>query len=275
LAFRKYSGIGDWIMALSVLKMVNMQHPEIDIHINMKAKNVHLHPNEAKNLPALTEEIIDNFDVKTKGKTYFDNPVADGIDFDFLSGNIRYRKKTGKNFIEGMVRQFSINSGIPLIYDDSVYAQYNNGNIKPDTYKPYVLIQACSKKRHKSPHWKDYGSNNMDIIAGELKKFVNVIQVGDKTDIRLNNATDSHLGSGLHSLHNLMKNCIAFIGLDGMLGVYAAHHKVPHYIIYNGRFNYNWTNFRNRMQLNGNKNGVNKIARIIATKIITGMRDNA
>ena len=33
LAYRKNDGLGDWIMAMSVLKMVNQQYPDIDIDV--------------------------------------------------------------------------------------------------------------------------------------------------------------------------------------------------------------------------------------------------
>ena len=33
LAYRKRDGLGDWMMAMSVLKMVNQQYPDIDIDV--------------------------------------------------------------------------------------------------------------------------------------------------------------------------------------------------------------------------------------------------
>ena len=33
LAYRKHDGLGDWMMAMSVLKMVNHQYPDIDIDV--------------------------------------------------------------------------------------------------------------------------------------------------------------------------------------------------------------------------------------------------
>ena len=58
LAHRKWSGVGDWIMALTVLKMVNRQYPDIDIYLNLVSRNGYAINIWPRKLPKLILEII-------------------------------------------------------------------------------------------------------------------------------------------------------------------------------------------------------------------------
>lgn len=258
LAYRNFAGIGDWIMALSVLKMVNRQYPYIDIYLNITGKNLHADSREKRFLPKLTREIIDNCDVKIKG--YVHNNHGN---YDYVSGHMIYDKAENKLFIESMVDRFNYRTGLKLQYEPDVYVQCATiGNEEPLHSKPYILMQSCTKRQHSRKKWKDYGSNNMRQIAKRLGRHVDIIQVGDKGDIELP-VESTYLGFGLSTLYNLAINSLGFVGMDGMLGVFAAHSHIRQYIIYSGNFKMNWTKFPNRMQINGNKTSNKNIARLI------------
>lgn len=261
LTYRNFSGIGDWIMGLTVLKMINQQYPEIDIYLNLMAKNAHKHPKKFKVISPFIQEIVSSFDVRIAGTTFYEDVKTHTSEFDFVS-NLKYRKREKIFFIKGMVNRFNQLTGLRLRYDPAVYAQNQK---KPATKekRPYILIQACSKRHNKTQLWKDYGSENMDKVATEISGHIEVIQIGAIGDIPLKNVSKRVLGTSLPKLHKLMKECLCFVGLDGMLGIYAAHHAVKQFIIYSGKFNMIWTKFPNRLQLNGNIYNYQSIAQLI------------
>jgi len=265
LAYRNFSGIGDWIMGLTVLKMVNQQYPDMEIYLNLTAKNVHKRQKQYKIVSPFIREIIKSFDVKITGVTFFENVKNHMSEFDYVS-NLKYHKRDGINYIESMVNSFNHFTGLQLQYNPAVYAQYQ-GEIKSIINEPYILIQACSKRKNRSKAWKDYGSDNMDIIAAELRKRIKVVQVGGMGTIELKNVSQRFLGVSLEILHGLMSNCLCFIGLDGMLGCYAAHHAVQHFVLYSGKFNFNWTKFPHRAQINGNILSPKQVSATVLNKV--------
>lgn len=267
LAYRIYSGIGDWMMALSVLKMVNIQFPHIDIYLNMKGKTVARRGDGPVMLPTIINKIIDSFDVIIAGKTYFNNPSDHSPDYDYSSGNIKYTKSDKEFFVKSMVDNFNKNTGLKLIFRDDINAKYDGeiSTLPADIEKPYILIQSCSKRRNMTKKWKDYGALNMQKICNKLKGSFNVVQVGLKGDFEIQ-GIKKYLSPSLSMLHALMVNSRLFLGLDGMLGVYASYHKVKQYIIYNNPSSYSWTSFPHRIQIDGETMRPNQIAGLISNQ---------
>lgn len=254
LAYRSWSGLGDWIMAMTVLKMVNQQFPNIDIYLNLVARN------KFKNmlpdyLPSVVEEVARGFDVKIEDYVYYIIPERAASEYTYNSGHMTY-SKDGKDFIENMVAKFRFDSGIELEYDPNTYAQYIKGDKYDNTFdqfKPYVLLQSCSKRRCEKREGKDFGFSNMEKITNRLlNSNINVIQIGQNTDYVIPNIP-SFLSVNLDTLHKLMVNSEGFIGMDGGLGVYASHHNVPQYIIYENKSMFSWTDFPHRNQLDGDE----------------------
>ncbi|MEE9356502.1 MAG: hypothetical protein V3U75_13005 [Methylococcaceae bacterium] len=261
LAYRNYSGIGDWLMGLTVLKMVNQQYPDMEIYLNLTAKNAHKHQKQYKVVSPFIREIVKNFDVNITGVTFFENVKTHMNEFDYVS-NLKYHKREGVNYIESMVNSFNRFTGLSLQYDPAVYSQYQ-GEAKKLINEPYILIQACSKRNHQYPAWKDYGVKNMQQLVNRLKHKYKFYQIGGRNGPTLDGVIKHFRELSLNELHSIVFNCQAFIGLDGMLGVYAAHNNVRQYIIYTGKFNMNWTNFPNRLQINGNENDNQTISQLI------------
>ena len=235
-------------MALTVLKMFNQQHPDIDVYINLKGKSNFADKYVPIVLPDLIIDIMENFDVKIKGFTFYDKPEEHRRSYDYISGHMHYTRD-GTHFIEDMTNNLAHMTGLRLEYKDTVYA-HNKKSFVQKTPAPYVLIQSCSKRREKGRRGKDYGFTNMSIIAKILSKHVNVIQIGQETDWLIPNIARA-LSLNLTTLHELMMNCMFFVGMDGGLGVYASHHKIKQFIIYEEAERFGWTNFPNRVQLDG------------------------
>jgi len=248
LVYRKWCGLGDWIMALTVLKMLNQQFPDIDIYVNLKGKSNFAAKYVSQRLPDLVIDIIENFDVKIKGYTFYDKPEEHRKSYDYISGHMHYTRD-GTPFIEDMTNNLAHMTGLRLEYKDTVFAHHGKSFV-PKNPSPYVLIQSCSKRREKGRKGKDYGFNNMTVISRILSTQFNVIQIGQETDWFLPNVARA-LSLNLTTLHELMMNCLCFVGMDGGLGVYASHHKIKQYIIYEEAERFGWTNFPNRTQLDG------------------------
>jgi ADP-heptose:LPS heptosyltransferase len=266
LAYRNYSGIGDWIMGLTVLKMVNQQYPDMEIYLNLMTKNAHKRQKQYKVVSPFIRESIKGFDVNITGVTFFENVKTHMNEFDYVS-NLKYHKREGLFYIESMVNNFNRLTGLSLQYDPAVYAQYQ-GEVKNIISEPYILIQACSKRNHQYPAWKDYGVKNMQQIVNHLKNSYKIYQIGGKTGPTLDGVEKHFRELSLSELHSAMLNCQAFVGLDGMLGVYAAHHAIKQFIIYSGKFNMNWTKFPYRTQINGNKNNLKAIGQTVANLLL-------
>lgn len=268
LAYRNFSGIGDWMMAMSVLKMVNIQFPTIDIYLNMKGRTVAIRKEDPKDLPEIIDQMINSFDVRIAGKLYDIDPLKHASNYDYVSGNMAYRKREERFFTESMFDRFKTSTGLDLVFQRDMVAKYSGASGKlPDISKPYILIQSCSKRRHVNTKWKDYGADNMKTVAGELKKDFNVVQIGEKRDILIN-GLKKFLSVSLSTLHALMVNCLAFVGLDGMLGVFASYHNVRHFIIYSGKFNFKWTDFFHREQINGNDLNPSQVAGFVRYRLM-------
>jgi len=113
------------------------------------------------------------------------------------------------------------------------------------------LIQSCSKRGCDKREGKDFGYLNMERIAKRLMKSgITVLQIGQNTDFTIPNVP-SFLSIDLNTIHKLMINSMGFIGMDGGLGVFASHHGVDQYIIYEDDVRYSWTKFPHRYQLSG------------------------
>ena len=264
LAHRDWSGMGDWVLTMTVLKMVNKQFPHIDIFINLKAKDRFASVSYPTPLPDLVQEIVREFDVDIKGYTEYDY-IPNSGEYDYVSGHIGYGRNGG-NFIEEMVARFRKNTGLDLRYDNKVFAHYKEKGCGYDNtlcdLAPYFLIQACSKMKKLERFGKDYGFNNMVHIAERLGLYGNVIQVGQKSDYLIPDV-DRFLSVDLDVLHRLMINSLCFVGMDGGLGVYASHHGVRNYIIYQDEDRFSWTNFPDRVQIDGQYKESGEVADII------------
>lgn len=257
LVYRNYSGFGDWIMTMTLLKMLNHQYPNIDIYLNLKAKNFFEKSKTTINLPSIVQEYVFECDVDVKEYLYLNDPLSRSREFDYVSGNIRYSKEDKINFIHSMVKQFNINTGLKLKYDPDMFSRFHVKGFEhytPLVDKEYVLIQSCTKTRSRRQNGKDYGFENMQVITNELAKEYNVVQIGKGEDFLLESTLNRFFDVDLECLYNLMINSICFIGMDGGLGVFAAHHGVRQYVIYHGEMKKCWTAFPNRIQIDGNLN---------------------
>lgn len=252
LIYRNYSGFGDWLMALSVIKMINIQYPNIDIYVNVRSRNVFGYRQESFLLPSIILESINSFDCDLRGREFFSVPITSLNNFDYVVP-LEYKKYERKNFMDNMVSRFNRSTGLELRYDKDIKAQYvgDGDNTHPLGGKSYILIQACSKRKYMNKKWKDFGFKNMQEIVNALNNKIDFVQIGLESDHLLSGTVDKCLSGNLPDVYKYMINSKFFLGINGGLGVFAMVHNIKHYILCMDKNDFIWTDFENRVQLDG------------------------
>ena len=178
LACRKYNGLGDWIMAMSVLKMVNLQYPNIDIHVYVDR--------EKKEFINRIYDIVDNMDVKLTRvlrvePSEYDYYTKHMIYFEFTAEWHKQYPEVPKDYVKnhlihGMVKKFNEETKLNLKYDENVLARYKN--IVPfGGQKPYVVMPSCGRHRLREENCtKSWGMDNYKELARRLKEHYYIIQ---------------------------------------------------------------------------------------------------
>jgi|GEM_PF-6396176 len=229
LAYRDYSGLGDWIMATAVLKMVNHQYPDMEIFIHRR----HTTP--------LIREIVEQSGLRFTG-------WRDGRrrpeDFHFASGHMLYAdvfratrrgQVLERHFMEDMVRTFNRNTGLALHYEPDTFCTFTGTEVAVDVADDYILM-VSSGKRWVYTGGKDWRRRHFRRLAERLARHGPVVQIGAAGDPPLPAARHHYLGLPLASLHFLMRRARLFVGLDNGLSHWAGHHGFPTFTIYCGRF---------------------------------------
>ncbi len=238
LAYRKNDGLGDWIMAMSVLKMVNQQYPNIDIDVYVEET---INENNARQHRFLQGiyDIIDNVDVKLTRVS-----KANPNDYDYYTGHMVYphpfphyeliKTFEGEHCIQGMVNNFNEETNLDLKYDKKVLAQFTD--IVPFSYyKPYVVIPSCGRFEKREHHdSKSWGYDNYSELAKRLREHYSIIQIGSTDQPMLHEADCVVLGSPLKHVLGIMKGAEFYVGeINGLVHL-AGHHGIPAYAIYCG-----------------------------------------
>ena len=230
LAYRKHDGLGDWIMAMSVLKMVNQQYPDIDIDVYIEKKTDVQH----RFLQGVYD-IIDNVDVKLTRVS-----KADSDDYDYFTGHMVYpypfpHYEQGEHCIKGMVNNFNEETNLDLKYDKKVLAQFTD--IVPFSYyKPYVVMPSCGRLEKREYHdSKSWGYDNYNELAKRLREHYSIIQIGSIDQSMLHDADCVILGSPLKHVLGIMKGAEFYVGeINGLVHL-AGHHGILAYAIYCGQ----------------------------------------
>ena len=229
LAYRKRDGLGDWMMAMSVLKMVNQQYPDIDIDVYIEEKTDVQH----RFLQGVYD-IIDNVDVKLTRVS-----KANPHDYDYFTGHMVYpypfpHYEQGEHCIQGMVNNFNEETNLDLKYDKKVLAQFTD--IVPFSYyKPYVVIPSCGRYEKREHHdSKSWGYDNYNELAKRLREHYSIIQIGSSDQPILDDVDHVVLGRPLKHVLGIMKESEFYVGeINGMIHL-AGHHGIPAYAIYCG-----------------------------------------
>lgn len=218
---RTYYGFGDWVMFGSVIKMINIQRPELDVYFNLI------------NLPLWLVDLMACADIKAYA-------VLRNLEMERYDCYIRHLVYKPAvihqlHFIESMVTELNRVSALGIKYDPEILMQYIGPEVKLDINRPYVVIPSMGSVNYVTSTPKEWGANgeNFDNLAVELHKHgVATVQVGCIRDIRLKNVDKCLLGSGLPVYHSAIINSDAVVSLENGLSHYAGHHRKRTYTIY-------------------------------------------
>jgi hypothetical protein len=229
LAYRDYSGLGDWIMAVAVLKMVNHQYPDMDIFIHRR------------NTTPLIRDIVEHSGLRFAG---WRSGRWRRDEFDHVSGHMLYAEifretRRGRvlerHFIEDMVLTFNQYTGLDLCYEADTFCTFTGAEEPVDVPADYILM-VSSGKRWMYTGGKDWRRRRFRALAERLALHLPVVQIGAAGDPPLPAARHHYLGPPLASLHFLMRRSRFFVGLDNGLSHWAGHHGFPTFTIFCGRF---------------------------------------
>ena len=243
LIYRNCIGLGDWIMMMSLIKMLNIQFPDIEVHLNMSAKG--------ESVPNIIKQVAEGFDARIDKFVDILKP-EDEKGYDYKSGHLVYDRKLERHLIEGMVKNFYENTKINLKYDPSVLSQYQPKVIpKLLLPKEYILMPSCGGQRNFLG--KEWGFERFNKLAELLSRDIAIVQTGNHSDPILKSAGYKYLGVAPWILHCLMVRSKFFIGIVNGLCHFAGHHRIRQFTIYFGREKFEWSKYENQTQLDGNK----------------------
>lgn len=218
LAYRDAFGLGDWIMSMTVLKLLCNKFPNCKMDINLVGR--------LGVAPRLIVEVVRNFDVRFSKILMINNIDAIRSNYDFVTGHMIYNLRTTKNLISSMVDVLNANTGLGVEYKDNVYSKYV-GPLEPvPVPESFILMPSCGKNTKLSSR-KDWGFQNLDRLCSLLcEAGHSIVQIGSSSDPALSKASYRYLSLSLAQIHFLMSNCQFFIGLLNGLSVYSGHHEI-------------------------------------------------
>jgi len=272
LACREYDGLGDWIMAMSVLKMVNLQYPNIDIHVKKDGK---------KNLNRVYD-IVDNMDVELTRvqraePSEYDYYIKHMIYFEFTAEwHKQYSEGVPKDYVKnhlihGMVKKFNEETKLNLKYDENVLARYKN--IVPfGGQKPYVVIPSCGSKDRKEKDTKAWGTDNYKELARRLKDHYYIVQIGSNDQPIIKDADQIIFDQPFSEVLGIMKEAEFYVGeINGLVHL-AGHHGIKTYAIYcGGKEHPEFTRYKNQIPIVENNASVDTVY----SRIIEDNKNNA
>ena len=140
-------------------------------------------------------------------------------------------------FSDHVVKQFCYQLGLrgkvqlkPEIFYDNNELNYPN---LPRV--PYVVVQSEASNSSYPQTTKNWGVENMQTVVNYLSKSFNIVQLGDKRDLRLENTTCLTGKTSIRESGLILKNAKLFIGLEGALMHLARAVDCQSVIIWGGR----------------------------------------
>ena len=276
LAYRINDGLGDWIMAMSVLKMVNLQYPNIAIEIYALREWTDDNHRQMRFINRVYD-IIDNVDVNCTRVLY------SGGYYDYIVKHMIYpefRREWHKRYpvvpkdyvknhlIHGMVKQFNKETRLDLKYDENVLARYKN--IVPfGGKKPYVVMPSSGRNdKREGQDTKSWGTGNYKKLAKRLKDHYYIIQIGSDDQPIIKDADQIIVDQPFSEVLGVMEGAEFYVGeINGLVHL-AGHHGIKTYAIYcGGKEHPGFTGYKNQIPIIENNASVDTVySKIIEDK---------
>ena len=225
---RPYTGIGDWLMALTCLKFVNRQCPDTEIFVDFKSARV---------MPPIIEQAYDASDVQFRSGTGNADTVG-------TVDSLVYRNLPPENYIESMVLHLNRQTNLGIEYEHHVFPDFGFTR----RHKDYIVMVGQGKRRDR--HRKEWGCQNLAKLAQLLMDAGHdVRQIGGKWDKAILGCSRFLRGEQFVNVAHELAGARAFIGLENGMMVLAGFLGIPQATIYDGHSRPGRTDFDNHLKL--------------------------
>jgi len=211
-------------MAGSVIKMLNFQYPNIEVHFSTYASTEFI-----RSAMGSTDVAFKWVDVDP-----FTGPLSE---YQYVTGHMIYsptQKVRGLHFIHGMVETFNKNTGLELAYQPEVFAKTVRDKRVPTPLQPYVVMPATGRVVQSSWAGKEWGVDNFQELANLLSEHYAIVQVGSDGDPDLECATVRYKGCSAEEVSYLLRGSALYVGIVNGLCVLAGQNNVKAYVVYCG-----------------------------------------
>lgn len=255
-----HRGVGDYIMILSVIKMINYQYPNIDVFLKFNIEN-----NKFKNFII---DLIQNSDVNMnivdhKKQEQYYNYICDGLRYIAFIDLKKHNKQY--HLIKYMIDDLNSKTKLNVEYNKNLLSKIVNIQ-EISLKKPYVVMPSVG--RHDkgnfgipgSTQGKHFGYENYNKLSYYFfKKGINVVQIGAKNDPALEYATDIFLDVGISKVLGILKNCLFYVGEENGLLHLAGHNDIKSYGLYLGLSHPFFTSYEDQIPIFCNNKTVEQI----------------
>ena len=212
LVRRDYNGIGDWLMALACLKMLNRQRPDVEAYVQFETKT---------RLPHIVPQAFAESDVRlTVGV-----PTGEYK----LAHNLVYRKWPPDSYLESMVHNLNDLCGLDVRYEHGVYPRFSGADRWDGGY-----VALISQGKRIARGGKEWGFANFTQLARHLKRHARVVQIGSRFDKPIPSADQRFLGSPFREMARALAGASVFVGIENGMMVLAGFLGVPQVTVYDG-----------------------------------------
>lgn len=257
LITRHADGIGDWIMSMSVIKLVKKQYPNMDIFIKLNFSNsIYKH---------FIREIIENSDVCT---TIVEETKQN---YDFICNHLIYpdllylkKRNSQHHLIKYMVDDLNVKTKLNVVYEQTLSKITSIKNINLN--KSYIIMPSCGRVEKQGDKYFGYENYNK-LSYYFFKKGIDVVQIGAKNQPKLEYTTDIFLDLSISEVLGILKNCLFYIGeVNGLLHL-AGHNNIKSYGLYLGNEHPFFTSYEDQIPIFCNDKSVEQIFNEINNKV--------
>lgn len=227
---RPYTGIGDWLMALTCLKFVNRQRPDTDIFVDFTSTRA---------MAPIIQQAYDASDVTFR-------PGIGVPETIHTTDSLVYRNLPPENYIESMVLHLNRQTNLGIEYEHHVFPDFGFTRRQ----NSYIVMVGQGKRRDR--HRKEWGCQNLARLAHILiDAGHDVRQIGGKWDKQILGCSRFLRGEQFVNVAHELAGARAFIGLENGMMMLAGFLGVPQATIYDGHSLPGRTDFDNHKKFAG------------------------
>lgn len=209
LLTRDFSGFGDWLFSLAVMRLVQRQRPDVEIHVSFRTTGEPLQPIVPEAFAASDLE----FRLGVPSKLHLS------------TGHFVYTRRSSATYIADMVEVLNARTGLGIVHAPA----YPVFRFPQPRERGYVALVSQGKG---SATPKDWGTANFSKLAELLADHVELVQIGARGDAPLPGVSRRILGESFTRVAQALAGARAFVGIENGMMVLAGFLRVPQLTIY-------------------------------------------